>query len=197
MSLPERELIKRALELGEYWHKGQVRKYSERPYFTHPKKVAEAIWEELKDKPGADAGEFDYIIAAAILHDVVEDTKIPLDKFDILGEDSRIVLGLVLWLTNNKGLRGSRALRKFDMFNRITGAPIEARLIKMVDRLDNVTDLTTENPQFLKDKYLDESLELVNAAHTNLDSTSVSMHISRAFYTFVNRLLDLLGKYEK
>ncbi|WP_082093586.1 RelA/SpoT family protein [Demequina sediminicola] len=62
-------LIERAYIVAERAHRGQSRKSGE-PYITHPLAVAEII---------AQMGLPDTVIAAALLHDVVEDTEFPLD----------------------------------------------------------------------------------------------------------------------
>lgn len=62
-------IIERAYVVAERAHSGQVRKSGE-PYITHPLAVAEII---------AQMGLPDTVIAAALLHDVVEDTEYPLE----------------------------------------------------------------------------------------------------------------------
>jgi guanosine-3',5'-bis(diphosphate) 3'-pyrophosphohydrolase len=91
-SLPEnyntadRELIIRAYQYAEKAHEGQKRASGE-PYITHCVAVA-AILAELEVPPT--------IIAAGILHDTVEDTKISLDdiKHDFGEEIARLVDGV-------------------------------------------------------------------------------------------------------
>ncbi|MFV0633525.1 RelA/SpoT family protein [Demequina sp.] len=61
-------LIEQAYKVADRAHKGQVRKSGE-PYIIHPIAVAQII---------ADMGLPDTVIAAALLHDVVEDTEYPL-----------------------------------------------------------------------------------------------------------------------
>lgn len=68
-SANEVESIAAACRLAVTAHAGQQRKSGE-PYATHPLAVAQILFESLE--PDADA------ICAALLHDVVEDTEIPL-----------------------------------------------------------------------------------------------------------------------
>lgn len=56
-------------------HKGQVRNRTDIPYVTHPFQVARVLSEEMKYPVSAD------LIAAAILHDVVEDTECDVASF--------------------------------------------------------------------------------------------------------------------
>src|SRR5688572_2926151 len=62
-------LIERAYAVAEGAHEGQSRKSGE-PYITHPIAVAQII---------TDLGLPDTVIAAAFLHDVVEDTLVSLE----------------------------------------------------------------------------------------------------------------------
>jgi len=169
MELPEHQMIETALQLGEYWHEGQKRKFSGEPYFTHPKKVALSVWEELnryrKENGIKETKRYYQMVAAALLHDVIEDTEMRLEEFEVFGKDAHTILSQVLWLTNDKGLKGKRKWRKFAMCERMRNAPLEAKLIKLVDRWDNIQDFAIQDPEFLKNKYGDETRKLVKACH--------------------------------
>ncbi len=65
-------LIERAYVVAEAAHEGQTRKSGE-PYITHPVAVAQII---------TDLGLPETVIAAALLHDVVEDTDYPLSTLE-------------------------------------------------------------------------------------------------------------------
>ncbi|NQU30640.1 MAG: bifunctional (p)ppGpp synthetase/guanosine-3',5'-bis(diphosphate) 3'-pyrophosphohydrolase, partial [Anaerolineae bacterium] len=90
-SLADRELVQRAYRVAEKAHRGQKRASGE-PYVTHCLAVA-SILAELQ-VPTA-------VIAAGLLHDTVEDTKITLDDLqnDFGGEITNLVDG-VTKLTN-------------------------------------------------------------------------------------------------
>lgn len=64
-------LIEAAVEVASLSHRGQVRKGSQMPYLLHPMEAA-TICASMTDDPE--------IIAAALLHDVVEDTDTPLAR---------------------------------------------------------------------------------------------------------------------
>ena len=59
------DIVKRASEFASKAHNGQVRKYTGEPYFGHPVEVMEIVSEVIDDPE---------VHAAALLHDVVEDT---------------------------------------------------------------------------------------------------------------------------
>src|SRR5690349_24227703 len=78
LSQTDRELIERAYDKAEAAHAGQFRKSGE-PYFTHCVAVAH-ILAEMKLDPEA--------IAAALMHDLVEDTDITLEEISEEFNDS-------------------------------------------------------------------------------------------------------------
>ena len=64
--LSDQEVVQLAYQIAEQAHKGQFRRDGITPYFEHPKAVASKFTHPM-------------IQAAALLHDVVEDTPITLD----------------------------------------------------------------------------------------------------------------------
>ena len=83
-------------------HEGQTRKYSSLPYIVHPIEVATIV---------ESAGGTDEMIAAALLHDVIEDTDFTYE--DIAEKVSPEVADLVQGMTEvAKPEDGNRAKRK-------------------------------------------------------------------------------------
>ena len=85
------DLVQRAAEYAKAAHESidQRRKYTNEPYIVHPQAVAETV-ASVTDDPST--------IAAAWLHDVVEDTPITLEQINVeFGSD---IAGLVADLTN-------------------------------------------------------------------------------------------------
>ena len=90
-SVVDRELIKNAYQFAEQAHRGQLRASGE-PYITHCVAVA-YILAELKVPP--------VIIAAALLHDTVEDTSVTLDDLkEKFGDEIASLVNGVTKLTN-------------------------------------------------------------------------------------------------
>jgi (p)ppGpp synthase/HD superfamily hydrolase len=122
-------LIDNARKFAEIAHYGQKRKYNGKDYITHPVAVAEHLL-------GHNAP--DHVVAAAYLHDVLEDT--PVTKEELLlkfGEDTTT---LVEWVTNIKEPELPRAQRKANQNARLAGAPSWAQAIKLIDRLANIRE---------------------------------------------------------
>lgn len=127
---------------------GQKRKYTGEPYIVHPQQVA-LITMRLKGSPE--------MVAAAFLHDVIEDTQVTLDL--ITHEFGGEVAELVMWLTDvSKPEDGNRAARKAMDREHIARAPWEAQIIKLADLISNTLSITQHDPDFatvyLKEKNL-------------------------------------------
>jgi (p)ppGpp synthase/HD superfamily hydrolase len=108
-------------------HKGQTRKYTGDDYIVHPIAVS-----ELVKKHGGSKVQ----VAAALLHDVVEDTSVTnIEIAELFGAP---VARLVHWLTDtSKPSDGNRAIRKGIDANRLANAPAEAQFVKLADMIDN------------------------------------------------------------
>jgi (p)ppGpp synthase/HD superfamily hydrolase len=123
-------LVHEALEKAKSAHAGQVRNGSGgMPYFEHPVRVAALLDEH---------GYGEKVLAAALLHDVVEDSDTTLDElrehFD--GE----VAGLVGAMTDDESIDDYRQ-RKAEHRERVAAAPVESLAIYGADKLTNSTTL--------------------------------------------------------
>lgn len=134
------DLETKAREMATKAHEGQVRKYTGEPYINHPAAVVETLRE-------INASET--VLAAAWLHDVVEDTKLELrDVERICGCD---VAELVMWLTDiSRPSDGNRAKRKAIDRGHLERAPRDAQTIKLADLLDNTRSIAKHDPNFAK-----------------------------------------------
>jgi (p)ppGpp synthase/HD superfamily hydrolase len=123
-------LVRSALEQARADHAGQVRNGSGgMPYVEHSITVAARL-EEL--------GYRDEVLAAALLHDVVEDSDTTLDELrEKFGEE---VAGMVGALTDDGALDSYRE-RKAEHRERVAAAAAEAMAIYGADKLTNVTTL--------------------------------------------------------
>ncbi|CDX26726.1 Uncharacterized 19.2 kDa protein in cobO 3'region (modular protein) [Mesorhizobium plurifarium] len=118
----------------------QKRKYSNEDYVAHPIAVAEIV-RSVPHTPE--------MVAAALLHDVVEDT--PVEQAQILRDFGHKVADLVSWLTDvSKPEDGNRAARKALDRDHIAGAPSEAKTIKLADLIDNTSTIKERDPDFWK-----------------------------------------------
>jgi (p)ppGpp synthase/HD superfamily hydrolase len=166
-------IVEKAKKIAYQAHFGQVRKGTGGPYIVHPVRVAEYLATIEND---------DIIIAAAYLHDVAEDCDEKWLQIISL-ECGEKVLQLVRELTNpSKSFvptdehfrmpRGSiRRIKKQLDRDHLEKVSWEAKLIKLVDRLDNVTDMKGMDKDFCV-LYAQESqqlLDVLRGTHKGLE----------------------------
>lgn len=132
------ELIQRAYDFAAKAHSGQKRKSGE-PYIVHPLATAMRLAEFQLDSK---------TIAAALLHDVCEDTKFTVDDIKKnFGEEIAFLVNGVTKLDKirYRGTeRTAESLRK--MFLAI-GEDIRIVLLKLTDRLHNMETLNHVSPE--------------------------------------------------
>lgn len=146
LSTSERALIERAYQFAKEAHGDQLRKSGE-PYMTHPVAVAQILADLRMDAP---------TIAAALLHDVIEDTPVTLDdlerEFGI--EVARMVDGVTKLdqlPTDVGSMKGGKAgIREAEYLRKTFLAmdhDIRVILIKLADRLHNMRTLGYLSPE--------------------------------------------------
>jgi guanosine-3',5'-bis(diphosphate) 3'-pyrophosphohydrolase len=123
-------LVRSALEQARADHAGQVRNGSGgMPYVEHPVTVAARLDEH---------GYREEVLAAALLHDVVEDSETSLDELrEKFGEE---VAGMVGALTDDESIDAYRE-RKAEHRERVAAAGPDAHAIYAADKLTNTTTL--------------------------------------------------------
>lgn len=128
----------RMFAIGAHTAVGQVRKYTGEPYWHHPEEVAAIVATRTSNAS---------VLAAAWLHDVVEDTGVEIT--DILNEFGPVIGGYVHWLTNpSKKTDGNRAARKeIDRWH-IAAAPAEVKTIKLADLISNSKSIIRHDANF-------------------------------------------------
>jgi len=147
------DLVERARQFASSAHKriGHQRKYSNQPYQVHLQAVAELV-AGVTDDPE--------MVAAAWLHDTVEDTPATLD--DIHENFGHGVAGLVENLTDvSKPSDGNRATRKAIDLQHSARASTRAMSVKLADLIDNCRDITRHDERFAR-VYVPEMGALLN-----------------------------------
>ena len=146
-----KDLIRKAFELCVTAHKGQYRKSSEEFYF-HPYSVAKIIVQLGMDSES---------IAAALLHDVVEDTEIEIDEIKTMfGSDVALIvdgvtkIGRIQYISRED--QQAESLRKMLI---AMGKDIRVIIIKLADRLHNMRTIESLPDQKQRDKAL-ETIEI-------------------------------------
>lgn len=132
-------LISKAHVFGTRAHKGQVRKYTGEPYFTHCEAVAGFVSDFTSDEN---------VIAAALLHDTVEDCDTQIEE--IAEKFGDTVAEYVWYLTKPPAFVGNREARKKQDRMRLSCAPDQAKLIKCMDLRHNSLSIKKHDPDFWK-----------------------------------------------
>src|SRR6478736_826573 len=131
-------LIAQAYELAAAAHEGQSRKSGE-PYIHHPLSVARIV---------ADLGLDDVTVAAALLHDSVEDTGVTLEQ--VAAQFGDEVAGIVDGVTkldrvqfDSKAAQQAASMRKMLV---AMAKDLRVLMIKLADRLHNMRTLGAMPP---------------------------------------------------
>jgi GTP diphosphokinase / guanosine-3',5'-bis(diphosphate) 3'-diphosphatase len=161
-------LVLKAREFAREAHKAQPRKYTGEPYFVHLEEVANMV---------ANAGLSDAAVAAAWLHDVVEDQDVTVAT--ITAMFGMEVATMVLALTDEPPGPGiNRAGRNAMNLARLSIANWETQSIKCADLISNTSTIAKYDPGFAK-TYLPEKravLDVLTRAHPGLrDNAEASL----------------------
>ena len=142
-------LTRKAKNLATSRHSGQMRKFDGTPYIVHPERVARRAKHFTKDH---------VIIQAAFLHDVIEDTDTTYQE--IKQAFGKPVADLVQELTSKNS--GIKKYGKTDyLIYKMNRMSKKALTIKLLDRLDNVSDFPTAPIKF-KNKYKEETIKVLS-----------------------------------
>ncbi len=155
-------LIERAQAFATRAHEGATRKFTGEPYVTHPQQVAE--------RAAALSDATDEMVAAAWLHDVVEDTSYTED--DIAAEFGDVVASLVMELTNPSKLTTGLSREQKKQLDRehLAQISLPAKRIKLLDRLHNLSCRIDLAPREFSERYLRETDILLEQSLGGVDA---------------------------
>jgi len=168
-------MVQKAIFFATQAHAGQTRKYTGEPYVNHPVEVMRLV-SEVNDDPE--------VLAAAVLHDVVEDTPATITNIRI-GFNARVA-ALVDDLTDvSKPEDGNRATRKeLDRQHTAKASP-DAKTIKLADLISNSMSIVKDDPSFAK-VYMKEKRALLEVL-TEGDATLYKRASEMVDSYFANR----------
>ena len=152
------EDVKQALNYATQAHSKQTRSDGE-PYIGHPVRAANTI-KQYKQSHNIDA-----IIAAAYLHDTIEDTDTTHEALhDLFGG---LVASLVLELTSD--LEQIKKVGKKEYLAKKMAYDMSSYglVIKLADRLDNVKDIATAKTPEWRAKYKAETEHILDYIEKN------------------------------
>ena len=150
-------LITRAFNFASDRHSGQRRKgQAQEPYVNHLAEVAQLVAEATN---GSDPN----LVAAALLHDTVEDTQTePRELATVFNED---VASLVGEVTDDKTLRKEE--RKAIQIAKAPEKTPRAKILKLADKTSNLRSMAKSPPEnwdsVRKAEYIDWATKVVHA----------------------------------
>lgn len=124
-------MIKQAAEFAELAHRGAVRKGTSIPYITHPLETA-VIVSMLTSDPE--------LIAAALLHDTLEDTRTTYE--DLRSRFGSRVADLVAAESEDK--TKSWKERKSQTIAHLEQAALEVKILVLADKLSNIRSMARD-----------------------------------------------------
>ena len=132
------KLIEKAIIFAKKWHGTQMRKTGDRPFYSHPLKVAEMVAEHYCKTD---------VIVASILHDVVEDSECTVEIIE--KEFNARIAEMVDRLTNKRFENGKHIKLTFEeILGKLQSVgDIEALFIKQMDREHNLETIEGLKPE--------------------------------------------------
>jgi (p)ppGpp synthase/HD superfamily hydrolase len=145
------DILKKIIDFADQAHGDQMRKYTPERYIVHPVRVMELCRKYINDLP---------VLAAAILHDVLEDTPVTAKELHVFLETlmdettaSRTVK-LVKELTDEfvkeSYPQWNRRKRKAMEVERLLKTSSDSQTIKYADIYDNCVEIVNHDPHFAK-----------------------------------------------
>ena len=168
-------LLRKAIEFATEAHDGQIRKFSNTPFIFHPFEVGQIVSNMTDDEE---------VIAAAVLHDTVEDTEVTME--DLEREFGTRIKDLVAMETENKRPNSSKSatwkVRKAESLEKLAKCDdIDVKKMWLADKLSNVRSCYR--------MYLKEGLDMWKAFNNANPSDQ------KWYYTTIVELLKDLSDY--
>ncbi|EDL58226.1 HD domain-containing protein [Gimesia maris] len=193
MDILHSPVVEHAIRLAAVAHKSQKRKSSGIPYIAHPMSVCLILM-----KAGFDD---ESILAAAVLHDVVEDTELSIEDLETHFSDD--VVRYVQEMTEEKeteeGEKRTWPDRKRTHIEVMQQAALGTRAIELADKLHNLEamlfDLQTEDRQEFWGHFGASPDEIIQYYHSMIEAAGQSDSELKPLVENCNSRLEELKKY--
>jgi (p)ppGpp synthase/HD superfamily hydrolase len=165
-------------EFARQAHGSQRRKFADEMYIEHPIRVMKICSTVTRELP---------VLAAALLHDVLEDTAVTRNEMhdfllsvmpaDAADRTLLLVIELTDVYTHQAFPKWNRRMRKEKEFARMAVVSADAQTIKYADTIDNAKDIIGSGDDFSQ-KFLFEcrtNLRTMNKGHAGLYEQAVSL----------------------
>lgn len=167
---PVNENASKALAYATKAHKGQFRSDGSE-YIKHPERVADYV-KKFKKSHNLDA-----LISAAFLHDTIEDTDTTHEDLEKMF--GGLVAGLVKELTTDNDEKNKVGKKEY-LSSKMETMSSYALVIKLADRLDNVSDIATARTPEWRAMYKDQTLGILNRLKKNRELSGTHKKLIKA-----------------
>ena len=180
--------LNKAIIYATKMHKGQTRKNGE-PYINHPLRVAQNVLKYKHSK------NLEILLVSACLHDTLEDTS--ATYYDLIENFGPQVASIVLELTTDEDMKNLLGKEKY-LAIRMKNMSSWSLIIKLCDRLDNVKDLVNTTDESFKNKYLNETIGIIEYLLTNAKLSQTHLNIlEEIILTLIKLSIQDTEKIEK
>jgi GTP diphosphokinase / guanosine-3',5'-bis(diphosphate) 3'-diphosphatase len=178
-------LLFKALAFSAKKHTKQRRKdLDQSPYINHPIALANIL-----SKRGIVDGN---VLCAAILHDTIEDTE--TTEKELVEEFGKKITSIVLEVTDDKNLE--KSVRKQKQIEHAATISHEAKLVKLADKIANLTDILDSPPSDWsmerKNEYFQWAKAVVNnlrGTHSGLEKDFDNLVMAQEYISALNKAI--------
>jgi len=150
-------------------------------YFEHPRRVASYV---VMYK---DSYQIEDLMIIALLHDVLEDTTATYEQ--IRNKFGKMIADTVLEVTSDGEEMALMGGKRLYLAEKMVNMSSYALVIKLCDRLDNVSDLDPMGADFKK-RYIKETNYILDEIDAHRDVITITHH------RLINIIRETLTKYE-
>ena len=171
-NIPITKNEERAWNFAKELHKTQVRKFSGIPYFdAHVQKVNGIVKQYTRDEA---------TLIAALLHDTIEDCFDDIwEAYAIIKKEfGQEVADIVMELTSDNNVikhKFNNSKTKY-LTNKMLGMSEKALVVKLSDRLQNISDAFTASEKF-RTAYFLETVSIINSVEKGRDLSRIHQQL--------------------
>lgn len=154
LDLTTKPIAQKAYYLASAHHRGINRKFTGEPYITHPVRVAENLLKHgIID---------DRVLAAALLHDCMEDEDVSGVKMRWEAIADRCGSQVANWVEAlTAPARGRNRPERKRLYNeQLSRSPWQVKAIKFADIIDNITGIHELDPDFAETYIAEKNVQL-------------------------------------
>ncbi len=170
--------LKAVLELAKRKHEGQFRDDG-LPYIVHPVRVAKLVAQHKRSK------NYKLLLSAALLHDTLEDTYTSVKElYDFFGKNSQVP-SLIVELTTANFVPKLIGKAEY-LAQKMEYMTSYALIIKLCDRLDNITDLVGVTEEKRK-RTLSDTRYIIDYLRKNRELTKTHVELIAEIEKILNQ----------